>query len=189
VTVSTQQGERGLCVFCTRLQRDISNHFATKHPGCGLRIADGACGEIRGMQGKASCCNRKSISIVLYVTGPSYALCERCYDRHGGPHLPRNQVSAPSASVAETALALPPLTMLGSDIPENSGSSQDDMASSYSFDGASSSCQADPYSAMRPYLGLKERRPYPQHVSFDQCDPLGSKVVDKVSENKRRGLL
>jgi hypothetical protein len=32
-----------------------------------------------------------------------------------------------------------------------------------------------------PYLGLQERKPYPCHVALDDQDPLGSKIVDKVT--------
>jgi len=92
--------------------------------------------------------------------------------------------------VADNALALPPLTMLGTESVESTTMSRDDTSSSsYSFDIGSTSYQTDPYIAMLPYLGLKERRPYPHHVSFDVCDSLGAKFVDKVSEAKRKSKL
>lgn len=31
-----------------------------------------------------------------------------------------------------------------------------------------------------PYLGLSERKPYPNRVILDDHDPLGAKIVDKV---------
>lgn len=43
---------------------------------------------------------------------------------------------------------------------------------------------------MLAYLGLKERKPYPDHVVFDQVDPMGASVADKVvADSKQAGRL
>lgn len=44
----TQHGDRGLCLFCCRLEREITSHFTSSHPGCGMRFPEGFCGEIQG---------------------------------------------------------------------------------------------------------------------------------------------
>jgi hypothetical protein len=49
VTVRTQHGDRGLCLFCSSLEHDVLSHFTTHHAGCGIRYPEGCCGEIRGI--------------------------------------------------------------------------------------------------------------------------------------------
>lgn len=48
ISLRTQLGDRGLCCFCSRFEKDIRQHFLRSHAGCGARKGDYTCGEIRG---------------------------------------------------------------------------------------------------------------------------------------------
>lgn len=119
----------------------------------------------------------------------SFGLCDQCYDQYGGQNILRAQSSSSGSALPEMALALPPLTMLGNDnTSENAFQVREDQLA-YNFSRMSLHREmTESCAGMLPYLSLKERKPYPNHVVFDQ-DPMGAKVVDKVSDAKRIGNL
>lgn len=83
-------------------------------------------------------------------------------------------------------MSLPPLTMIGNNNETFIGENNEEPGYMFSRIGRDN---AESISGMLPYLGLKERKPYPDHIGFDQNDPLGSTVSDKVTELKRSGNL
>ncbi|CAG7693965.1 unnamed protein product, partial [Allacma fusca] len=170
VNVTTQFGNRGLCCFCSTLEHNIVQHFLSRHQGCGVQYQDDYCGEVRDSH---------------------YMLCEHCYDQNGGRGNLSNPQSSANAS-NETSLALPALTMsANTDSSSEMSSIEEDQVTESIIRASSSSYNRDSldhYSSLLPYLGLRERKPYPHHVVLDEFDHLGSKMVDKVTGLKLGAL-
>ena len=172
VNVTTQFGDRGLCCFCSTLEHNIVQHFVSRHQGCGIHYHEDFCGEVR--EGH-------------------YMLCEHCYDQNGGRGN-LSSVAASSIPANETSLALPALTMsANNDITSELGSIEEDQVAESIIRASTNSHSSisdatDHYSSLLPYLGLRERKPYPNHVVLDEYDHLGSKMVDKVTGLKLGAL-
>jgi len=124
-----------------------------------------------------------------FVDAVCYILCESCYEERS---LTRPSPVQP-ISETETSLALPPLTMSENDGAldlSSTSCTRDVSVLNFLREGSGqSNSNPDTFCGLLPYLGLKERKPYPNPVIHEENDPLGVKVVDKVSGIKHRGTV